>query len=212
MTFLKPLVLALLGFAAVNSSQAATKKVAMIFDDGPKPETAPAYLELFKAKGVHATFGAVVGNVQANPGLAKRILAEGHELANHSFSHQHPAPLKDAELEQEIIVAQEIMTKVTGVSARWYWPPFLEQDDRVRALVARAGLRIYSPKHLVVSMDFDTKVSAVELHRRAVTDVTDGTVILFHEWRKETLQELPAIIDELKAQGCEFVTFSQLTP
>lgn len=205
-------MIALLGLAAVNSSHAASKKVAMIFDDGPKPDMAPAYLEVFKAKGVHATFGAVVSNVQANPELARRILAEGHELANHSFSHQHPAPLKEAELEHEILAAQEILTRVTGTAAKWYWPPFLEQDDRVRAMVARAGLQIYNPKHLVVSKDYDTTVSAQELHKRAVTDVTDNTVILFHEWRKETLQELPAIIDELKAQGCEFVTFSQLTP
>jgi len=182
----------------------------MIFDDGPKADMAPAYLDVFKAKGVHATFGAVVGNVQADAALAKRILAEGHELANHSFAHKHPAQLGDADLDAEIIGAQEIMTRSTGVSAKWYWPPFLEQDDRVRARVAKAGLRIYNPKHLVVSKDYDTTVSATELHKRAITDVTDGTVILFHEWRKETLQELPAIIDELKAQGCEFITFSEL--
>lgn len=194
----------------MNVSNAATKKVAMIFDDGPKADMAPAYLEVFKAKGVHATFGAVVDNVQADAALARRILAEGHELANHSFSHKHPASLSDAELEHEIIVAQQTMTKVTGVTAKWYWPPFLEQDDRVRAFVAKAGLKIYNPRHLVVSKDYDTSVSAEELHKRAVTDVTDGTVILFHEWRKETLRELPAIIDELRAEGCEFVTFSQL--
>jgi len=206
----RPLLLTLLGLAAMNFSHAATRKVAMIFDDGPKADMAPAYLDVFKAKGVHATFGAVVGNVQADAALAKRILAEGHELANHSFAHKHPAQLGDADLDAEIIGAQEIMTRSTGVSAKWYWPPFLEQDDRVRARVAKAGLRIYNPKHLVVSKDYDTTVSATELHKRAITDVTDGTVILFHEWRKETLQELPAIIDELKAQGCEFITFSEL--
>jgi peptidoglycan/xylan/chitin deacetylase (PgdA/CDA1 family) len=83
-------------------------------------------------------------------------------------------------------------------------------DDRVRAAVAQAGLALYTPRRLVASMDYDTKVPAAEILRLATTDIHDGTVILFHEWRAETREQLPAILAELRRQNCVFLTFSGL--
>jgi peptidoglycan/xylan/chitin deacetylase (PgdA/CDA1 family) len=59
-------------------------------------------------------------------------------------------------------------------------------------------------------MDYDRSVPAAEILRRATTDVRDGTVILFHEWRTETREQLPAILAELRRQHCVFLTFSEL--
>jgi peptidoglycan/xylan/chitin deacetylase (PgdA/CDA1 family) len=185
--------------------------VALIFDDGPTPEQAPKFLQLFATEGIHVTFGSEAQYIVAHADTAKAVIAGGHEIANHSFTHRHPKELDDATLEHEILGAQKTIAEIveTGAPA-WYWPPFLESDDRVRAMAAKAHLKVYVPKHLVVSADYDLKVSAYELRKRATTDVVDGTVILFHEWRKETFEQMPAILAELKRQGCEFMTFSQL--
>ena len=83
-------------------------------------------------------------------------------------------------------------------------------DDRVRAAVAKAKLEVYSLKQVVVSQDYDRSVSAEDIKRKATTNVKDGSVILFHDWRVETYEQLPAILAELRRQGCVFLTFTEL--
>ena len=77
-------------------------------------------------------------------------------------------------------------------------------------MAAKAQIGVYSLKQVVVSQDYDRAVNAEEIKRKATTKVTDGSVILFHEWRDETLEQLPAILAELRKQGCVFLNFSEL--
>ncbi|QYM77624.1 glycosyl hydrolase 115 family protein [Horticoccus luteus] len=203
----------LLGLAwcgLASLAAAPLKRVALVFDDGPRPEDAGPLLALLAKEKVAATFSLVGDSVQENPAEARAIAAQDCEIVNHSQTHSHPGALNDAALDREIIGAQKLLTSTLGSAPRWYWPPFLEADDRVRATAARAGLSVYVPRHLVVSQDYDRAVTAAEIYRRATTDVRDGSVILFHEWRAETRAQLPAIIAELRRQGCGFFTFSGL--
>lgn len=186
------------------------KRVALVFDDGPRPADASPLLAILRHEGIHATFSLVGERVIEHPEMAKELVTAGEEVVNHSQTHAHPRDLDDAALDREVEADQQEIKRATGYSPRWYWPPFLEVDDRVKAAVARAGLSIYTPRHLVVSMDYDRSLPASEIYRRATTGVVDGTVILCHEWRPETRQQLPAIIAELRRQGCEFLTFSAL--
>ena len=205
---------ALLGAGWAASIQAAepvpAKRVALVFDDGPRPADAEPLLALLAKENVKVTFALVGDRVNENPATAKAIAAAGHEIANHSQTHSHPRALDDAALDREVAAAQQKIAATVGTGPRWYWPPFLEVDDRVRAAVSRANLAVYTPRHLVVSMDYDKTVPAAEILRRATTDVRDGTVILFHEWRAETREQLPAILAELRRQNCVFLTFSAL--
>lgn len=189
---------------------APTKRVALVFDDGPVPADAEPLLAVLAREHVSVTFSLVGDRVAENPAIAQAIAAAGHEVANHSQKHAHPKDLSDGALEHEIGDAQKRLTEVLGRAPRWYWPPFLEHDSRHAAVLARHGLTLYSPHHLVVSKDYDVSVSAAEIYQRATTDVQDGSVILFHEWRAETREQLPAVLAELRRQGCEFLTFSQL--
>lgn len=211
---MKPLLQLLLGIGLATWLQAATpapvKRVALVFDDGPRPADATPLLALLAKERVPVTFSLVGNRVAENPATARAIAAAGHEVANHSQAHAHPRELDDAALDREVAAAQALLTTTLGAAPRWYWPPFLEVDDRVRAAVGRAGLTLYPTPHLVVSQDYDTNVPAAEIYRRATTDVRDGSVILFHEWRTETREQLPAILAELRKQGCEFFTFSAL--
>src|ERR1035441_6839747 len=117
--------------AAVETN---TVHIALVFDDGPFPDPPPKLLELFAREGIHVTFSLVASNVVAHPETARAIVAAGHEVANHSFGHQHPKTLSDAELEHEIVAAQKVIAEKSGFTPRWYWPPFVETDDRVRAM------------------------------------------------------------------------------
>ena len=185
-------------------------RVALVFDDGPVPEDNAPLLAVLKRENLQATFSLVGKTASAHPAAARAIVAAGHEVINHSLNHVHPGTLSDAELDNEVGGGQQAITAAAGKAPRWYWPPFLERGERVQAAAKRAGIAVYELKHLVVSRDYDTSVKADEIFRRATTDVQDGTVILFHEWRKETREQLPAIEAELRRQGCRFMTFSEL--
>ena len=204
------IVLVVLGMALNIAHAAPAKRVALVFDDGPKPADAEPLLALLAKEKVRVTFSLVGDRVDESPAAAKAIAAAGHEIANHSQTHAHARNLSDAALDREVSGAQRTISAAAGVTPQWYWPPFVEVDERVRAAVARARLAVFMPKHLVVSMDYDRAVPAAEILRRATTGVSDGAVILFHEWRTETREQLPAILAELRRQGFGFVTFSEL--
>lgn len=213
---LMKLVLALI-LAVTSLSQACASAgdsnlvhIALVFDDGPYPDQGQKLLALFAREKIHVTFSLVATNVETHPAAAKAVIAGGHEIANHSYSHRHPKDCDDATLDHEIVRAQKIITTTTGFTPKWYWPPFLETDDRVRATATKAGLEVYSLKQVVVSEDYNRAVSAEEIKRKATTNVKDGSVILFHEWREETYEQMPAILAELRQQGCRFLTFSEL--
>ena len=207
----------LLVFFTISLAQVCTAagdsnvvRVALVFDDGPFPEHAPKLLELFAKEKIHVTFSLVASNVQANARTAKAIVTGGHEIANHSYAHRHAKDLDNDALEQEIVGAQKVISETTGFKPKWYWPPFLESDDRVRTMAAKAGIEVYSLKQVVVSQDYDRSVGAEEIKRKATTNAKDGSVILFHEWRDETFEQMPAILAELRRQGCVFLTFTEL--
>lgn len=206
-------IVALLGIglaAFLHAESESKKRVALVFDDGPRPADAEPLLALLAKEKVAATFSLVGVRVKENPATAKAILAAGCEIANHSQTHAHPRDLDDQALDREIADAQQGIIAATGFAPKWYWPPFIEIDDRLRQAASRAGLIVYEPKLIVASKDYDTSVGAAEIFRLATTGVQDGAVILFHEWRKETLAQLPAILAELRRQNCTFLTFSEL--
>jgi len=207
---LRPLLATFVALVSFASAATAQKRVALVFDDGPRPADVAPLLELLAREQVAVTFSLVGDRVKENPDAARAVIAAGHEVANHSQTHSHPRDLDDAALDREIADAQQLLTTTLGKAPRWYWPPFLEVDARVRAAAERAGLAVYDPHHLVVSKDYDQSVPASEILRLATTDVRDGSVILFHEWRAETRAQLPAILAELRRQGCTFLTFSAL--
>jgi peptidoglycan/xylan/chitin deacetylase (PgdA/CDA1 family) len=186
------------------------RRVALIFDDGPIPAQAEKFLALLASEQVPVTFAYVARNAEQHPELARQVQAAGHEIANHSYSHAHPGELDDAALAREIVGAQRALTEVLGTGPRWYWPPFLETDPRMPALFAAAGLTRFEPRRLVSTDDWNRATTADQIEQRATTGVADGTLILCHEWREETLERLPAILAELRRQGCVFLTISQL--
>ena len=203
-------LLILLAPMYLSASETNAVHVALVFDDGPFPEHTPKLLDLFAKEKIRVSFSVVASNVATHAATARAIVAAGHELNNHSYSHRHAKDCTDAQLEQEISGAQKIITEVAGVTPKWYWPPFLEVDDRIRAAAAKAKLEVYSVKQVVVSQDYDRSVSALEIKRNAITNVKDGSVILFHEWRDATHEQLPAILADLRRQGCVFLTFTEL--
>ncbi|MEI9899991.1 MAG: polysaccharide deacetylase family protein [Hyphomicrobium sp.] len=99
-------------------------KVALTFDDGPSAEWTPKVLDILKAKGVKATFFVIGENGEANPGLVQRVLAEGHEIGNHTFTHPNIAQASAEGARLELNATQRLVQALTGRSIRLFRPPF----------------------------------------------------------------------------------------
>lgn len=195
------------------SDQAAHKRVALVIDDGPIPEHNAPLLALLANEHVHVTFSNVGKNVVAHPELSKATLAAGHEIINHSYTHPHLKGMTDADIEKEVAGTQAAIKKATDYTPKWFWAPFLEYDDHIASVVKKVGGLEHFPwqkHHFIGSLDWESTTTGEKFRELCTTGIVDGTVILMHEWPDVTMANLPAVIAELKKQGVEFVTFSEL--
>ena len=105
------------------------KKIALTFDDGPDAEWTPQILDILKAKHVHATFFVIGANAQANPELIQRIVGEGHELGNHTYTHPNLADTPGQVISIELNATQRLIEALTGRSLRLFRPPYLGDNE-----------------------------------------------------------------------------------
>ncbi|MFA5258328.1 MAG: polysaccharide deacetylase family protein, partial [Opitutales bacterium] len=128
----------------------------------------------------------------------------------HSFIHAQPATLSDAELTDDVVNGAAAIGKITGTEPKWYWPPYIALDPRLADILSTNGMQMANCSTLVGSMDYDTTVDAATIKRLTLEGVKDGSLLLFHEWRNETLDQMPSIIEELRKMGCVFLTYDEM--
>jgi cellulose synthase/poly-beta-1,6-N-acetylglucosamine synthase-like glycosyltransferase/peptidoglycan/xylan/chitin deacetylase (PgdA/CDA1 family) len=198
-------------------------KLALTFDDGPDPDWTPKILDILKAKGVHASFFIIGDNAQAYPALVQRILAEGHDVGNHTFTHPNLGELPDALVTLEINATQRLFEAITGRSMRLFRAPYFGDaepttGDEIVPIQLAQSMGYYSVG-LHVDPDDWKRPPADAIVERTVAQVTDpnpdirGHVILLHDSggdRSQTIAALPTLIDTLRAKGYEFVPVSEL--
>lgn len=198
-------------------------KLALSFDDGPDPAYTPAILDILKAKNVKASFFVIGANAEAYPALLQRILAEGHELGNHTFTHPNLAETSPEADKIEYNATQRVVEALTGRRMVLFRPPYLgdaepvNKDEIIPVQIAQdQGLLTIG-----VHVDpFDWQQPPIEEMRRhifeAITDPnleTRGNIILLHDSggnRSKTVAMLPGLIDDLRAKGYKFVPVSEL--
>jgi peptidoglycan/xylan/chitin deacetylase (PgdA/CDA1 family) len=182
--------------------------VALTFDAGSDRGFTELILDTLKAEGIHASFGLTGKWAQANPDLVKRMVAEGHQLINHTYSHLSATglsttkvPLTREQRAAEVTKADEIITAVGGVSpAPWYRPPYGDIDKAMDALMGDLGYR-YTAMWTVDSLGWQGH-SVAEIMSRCLNGAVNGAVYLFHVGSQS--QDGPALaglITELRARG-----------
>jgi cellulose synthase/poly-beta-1,6-N-acetylglucosamine synthase-like glycosyltransferase/peptidoglycan/xylan/chitin deacetylase (PgdA/CDA1 family) len=198
-----------------------TKKVALTFDDGPDAEWTPQILDILKAKHVRATFFVIGANAQANPDLIQRIVAEGHELGNHTYTHPNLADTPQQVVSLELNATQRLVEALTGRSMRLFRPPYLgdnepgDPGDIISVEIAQ-DMGYLTVGERVDPIDWALPGPDV-IVQRALAQVArtggNGETILLHDAggdRSQTVTALPVLIDRLRAQGFVFVPASQL--
>ena len=177
----------------------------LTFDDGPHRDLDPKVLDILKIKQVPSTFFYLGSLVQANPDIARRAVAEGHEVGQHSFDHQN---LSDLTVEQ---VAQQFNDTTAalagaGVRARVFRPPYGAYNaDVLRQADARGMATVNWTND---SRDWEFR-NPVDITNHVVENLMPGDVILLHSIQRATVAALPGLIDDLRTRGCQFTTVSR---
>jgi peptidoglycan/xylan/chitin deacetylase (PgdA/CDA1 family) len=182
--------------------------IAMTFDDGPSPETTPRLLDILKQRNIKATFFMIGQNAERNPAIVQRILADGHEIGNHSWTHPQLSKLSDDRVTEEINQTQAAIKSACGYTPVLLRPPYGAITARQKDWIEKQfGLSV-----IIWSVDpFDWKrPGASVIEQRILAGARPGAIILSHDIHKQTVDAMPATLDALAAKGFKFVTVSQL--
>ena len=194
--------------ASYNAVATSRPFVALTFDDGPHPVLTPQLLDILRNEGVRATFYVIGRNVQTYPEIARRIVAEGHEIANHTWSHPTLTAISAARLDKEMTSTTEIIQRVTGRRPTNMRPPYGAVNERVRqSMFNDHGLDV-----IMWSVDpLDWRRPGAEVVRQRLVDgAKPGGILLAHDIHPGTIEAMPGTIRDLKAKGFGFATVSQL--
>lgn len=182
--------------------------IAMTFDDGPHPVLTPKLLDLLKAHGIKATFFLIGQNAAKYPDIVRRIVAEGHEIGNHTWSHPQLTKLAPGELHDEITKTSDVLATITGHPPALMRPPYGATSPLINQWLARE----FGMKVIIWSVDpLDWRYhDSAHVESVILAETKPGAIILSHDIHATTVAAMPETLDVLLAKGYKFVTVSEL--
>jgi len=203
-------------------------QVAISFDDGPDPKWTPKILDILRNKGVKATFMLIGAEGQANVGLMQRVVREGHEIGNHTWTHPDISEISNRQLDLELKFTERLFASKLGIQPLYFRPPFDIDEEPGTDDQARPIERIQQAGYTIVGSKIDTN-DWNENPRKSPAEITQvvldqlqlmkikpqfrGSIILLHDGggdRSATVAALPVLIDALRAHGYSIVQVSSL--
>lgn len=180
------------------------KRIALTFDDGPHPIYTPQMLELLEEEQVPATFFLLGENVELYGDVVKDIAREGHLIGNHTYHHVQVTSLSLDEACKEIQETSDLIEELTGAGTEYVRPPFgtwnAELEERLNLIP--------------VMWSIDTKDWTTQnvdwIVREAVKHAEDHDIILMHDSYQSTVDAVKRVIEQLEAEGFEFVTVDEI--
>jgi len=198
--------------------------IALTFDDGPDPAWTPAILDILKQENVPATFFVIGKNGQAHPDLLRRIVNEGHELGNHTFTHPNLGQIPGRLTDLELNATQRLIESITGRSTVLFRPPYFGDAEADTPEEVEPAIRAEKLGYIMVGLridpgDWKPGAKPEEIVQKTIdramdnTPETRGQVVLLHDSggdRAATIAALPRLIHELRAKNFKFVLVSDL--
>jgi peptidoglycan/xylan/chitin deacetylase (PgdA/CDA1 family) len=182
--------------------------IAMTFDDGPSEKLTPKLLELLAAHHIKATFFVIGQNVEEHPEIVARAAREGHEIANHSWSHPNLGKLSDETVRRELRKTDDAIKSAIGKRPTLMRPPYGSLSDRQKHWIHdEFGYEIILWD--VDPLDWKRPGPSVVCNR-ILKETRAGSIVLSHDIHPGTIEAMPATFDQLEAKGFKFVTVSEL--
>lgn len=194
-----------ISYSSVSTQE---KVLAMTFDDGPHPTLTPKLLDICKARNVKCTFFVVGRNAKAYPQIIRRIIEEGHEIANHTYTHPSLTSRSDAQIRSELKMSEDALVAAANYRPHLIRPPYGAINTRIKQLMfSEFG---YSTIMWSVDPQDWRRPGVSVVTSRLVNGAHPGAIMLAHDIHPSTIEAMPSTFDQLLAKGYQFVTVSQL--
>lgn len=182
--------------------------IAMTFDDGPSAKLTPKLLDLLAAHHIKATFFLIGQNVAENPEIVAREAREGHEVANHSWSHPNLAKMSDEGVRGQLHKTEDAIRSASDNRPTLLRPPYGSISLRQKKWINQEfGYKI-------VLWDVDPldwrRPGPNVVCNRIVKNTRAGSIVLAHDIHPGTIEAMPCVLSQLEAKGFKFVTVSEL--
>ncbi|MFT5856369.1 MAG: peptidoglycan/xylan/chitin deacetylase (PgdA/CDA1 family), partial [Verrucomicrobiales bacterium] len=182
--------------------------IALTFDDGPHRTNTPRLLDMLKQRNIKATFFVVATNAKRYPDIMRRIVAEGHEIANHTVTHGNLSKMSNARIKREMDGCRDAIIAACGVNPRVMRAPY-------GALTSSQKIYIkdtwgYPNIHWSVDPEDWKKPGPSVVANRIISRTRAGGIVLVHDIHASSIVAMPQALDGLLAKNFRFVTTSQL--
>jgi len=187
-------------------------RVALTLDAGASAGPANDILDTLQAYDIQITFFLTGKWAEENPDLVRRIAAEGHEIANHSYSHPHMTGLAEEAIIEEVVSTERIIRDLVGQTTQpLFRPPFGDRNQNLLDILGREGyISIY---WTVDSLDSVGEPKTADFLLQRVTHPPvplEGAIILMHVGNRTTADALPAILEWFRQEGYQVVKVSEI--
>jgi cellulose synthase/poly-beta-1,6-N-acetylglucosamine synthase-like glycosyltransferase/peptidoglycan/xylan/chitin deacetylase (PgdA/CDA1 family)/spore germination protein YaaH len=204
------------------------KEVALSFDDGPDPKWTPKILDILKQKNAKGAFMLIGAEAQENVGVMKRIVREGNEIGNHTYTHPDISEITNRQLDLELKVTERLFISKLGIQPLYFRPPYdideePDTDDQAAPVerTQQAGYTIVGSKLDTNDWNENPRKTPAEITQTILAQLQTmktkpqfrGSIILLHDGggdRSATVAALPVLIDALRAHGYSIVPVSEL--
>lgn len=193
-----------------RSVRTDTMRIALTFDDGPHPRLTNRILQILDQYHVKATFFMIGENVKYYPETARAVIAAGHEVGNHTYSHHRLSKMDMDSLEKEVEECEDILEKICQYRPRFFRPPEGALSAYVRNYTEQEHYTVILWS--VDTRDWENK-DAERIAQYVLDNIHPGDIVLMHDFigtKSKTPEALEILLPKLLAQGYEPVTVSEL--
>ncbi|HRF99668.1 MAG TPA: polysaccharide deacetylase family protein [Bacteroidia bacterium] len=185
---------------SINSLNTNEKKVLLTFDDGPHTNTIKV-LEILKKHNVKAVFFVIGKNIQGNEAILKEIVADGHQIGNHSFSHHNFIDLWSTKKVAEDFASCEKLIEQYQPNTKLFRPPYGVTNPNIAKALKQLNLQSIGWN----VRSYDTSIKDVEkIKQRVLSQLKPGAIILLHDRLDFMPELLETLIPAIKEKGYGF--------
>jgi peptidoglycan-N-acetylglucosamine deacetylase len=182
--------------------------VALTFDDGPDPVHTPAVLDILAAHGAKATFFLIGKNAFVHQDLVRRIVAEGHQVANHTWSHRRLDVQTYGRVAEELDTTRDFLATIVGEPTRMYRPPRGQMSPKLLCYTTTLG---YTTVLWTVSFsDYRRLGTEFITSQFESADLGPGGIVLLHDNNPYTVDALDPLLRHLQQRNLSAVTLREL--
>lgn len=189
------------------------KTVTLTFDDGPDPRFTPEILRILRDYGVPATFFVIGQNVTEHPDLIRKVMGDGHAVANHTFTHPHLEEMTREQVISELNATDQAISAALGqpILSHYFRPPRGNSSSDIQQSVKQLDKQMVLWNVCVENSGTDTSEAVRSRVIRLIRE-RNGGIILAHDGdldRSLTVRSLPFILADLKREGYQFVPLEE---